>query len=68
MHHYRRRMINFDMTYDIVVPWEMFFISQKWFISEVKTIEADIIRTIDWKYDKNFYMKMKLKKKKILKI
>ncbi len=54
MNHYRRRMINFDMTYDMVIPWEMFFISQKWFISEVKTIEADIIRTIDWKYGDNF--------------
>jgi len=54
MHHYRRRMINFNMTYDIVTNWEMFFISQKWFTSEIKTIEKDIIRTIDWKYSNNF--------------
>ena len=55
MYHYRRRMINFDMTYTIVVPWEMYFVSQKWFISEIKTIESDIIRTIDWKYPNKFF-------------
>jgi len=56
LNHYRKRMINFDMTYDIVTPWEMFFINQNWFISEVKTIESDIIRTIDWKYWNNFLL------------
>jgi hypothetical protein len=55
MAHYRRKMINFDLTYNIVTPNEIFFLRENGFSSEMKAIEKDIIRTIDGKYPSGFF-------------
>ncbi len=43
---YRKRMIDLEMDYNIIVPWKIFFVNQSWVLSSVQSIEWNKIKTV----------------------
>lgn len=43
---YRKRMMDLEMDYNVLVQWKIFFVNQSWLLSEVQTIEGDKIKTV----------------------
>ncbi len=43
---YRKRMMDLEMDYNIVVPGKMYFVNQSWVLSSIQTIESDKIKTV----------------------
>lgn len=46
LRHYRKRMMDLEMDYNIVVPGKIFFVNQSWLLSTVQTIDSDKIKTV----------------------
>lgn len=43
---YRKRMMDLEMDYNIIVPGKVFFVNQSGILSSVQTIESDKIKTV----------------------
>jgi hypothetical protein len=43
---YRKRMMDLEMDYNIIVPGKVFFVNQSWILSSIQTIESDKIKTV----------------------
>lgn len=43
---YRKRMMDLEMDYNIVVPGKIFFVNQSWVLSSVQSIESSKIKTV----------------------
>ncbi len=43
---YRKRMIDLEMDYNVIIPGKIYFVNQSWVLSSVQTIEWDKIKTI----------------------
>lgn len=43
---YRKRMMDLEMDFNVVVQGKIFFINQRWLLSDTQTIESDKIKTI----------------------
>jgi hypothetical protein len=46
LRHFRRRMMDLEMDYNIIVPGKIFFVNQSGVLSAVQTIESDKIKTV----------------------
>ena len=44
--HYRKRMTDLEMDYNVFVPWKIFFINQSWLLSVTQTIEWEKIKSV----------------------
>lgn len=44
--HYRKRMTDLEMDYNIFIPWKIFFINQSWLLSVTQTIEWEKIKSV----------------------
>jgi hypothetical protein len=43
---YRKRMMDLEMDYNIVVPGKIFFVNQSGVLSSVQSLESDKIKTV----------------------
>ncbi len=43
---FRKRMMDLEMDYNVVVPWKVYFVNQSWVLSSIQTIESDKIKTV----------------------
>ncbi len=43
---YRKKMIDLEMDYNIVIPWKIFFINQTGVLSDTQTLDSDKIKTV----------------------
>lgn len=43
---YRKRMMDLEMDYNIVVPGKIYFVNQSGVLSSIQTIESDKIKTV----------------------
>jgi hypothetical protein len=43
---YRKRMMDLEMDYNIVIPGKIYFVNQSGVLSAIQTIESDKIKTI----------------------
>ena len=43
---YRKKILDLEMDYNIVVKWKIYFANQTWFLSQVQIIESDKIKSI----------------------
>lgn len=43
---YRKRMIDLEMDYNVIVPGKIFFVNQSWVLSSVQSIEWSKIKTV----------------------
>lgn len=43
---YRKRMMDLEMDYNIVVPGKIYFVNQSGVLSTIQTIESDKIKTV----------------------
>lgn len=43
---YRKRMMDLEMDFNVVVQGKIFFVNQKWVLSDTQTLESDKIKTI----------------------
>ncbi len=43
---YRKRMMDLEMDYNLLVPGKIFFVNQSWLLSVIQTIEWDKIKTV----------------------
>lgn len=43
---YRKRMMDLEMDYNIVVPGKIYFVNQSGVLSAIQTIESDKIKTV----------------------
>lgn len=47
---YRKKMIDLEMDYNIVIPGKIMFVNQSGMLSSVSTIESDKVKTVSAKY------------------
>ncbi len=47
---YRKRMMDLEMDYNIIIPWRIIFVNQSWLLSSSFSIEWDKIKTISASY------------------
>lgn len=47
---YRKKMIDMEMDYNIVIPGKIMFVNQSGMLSSVNTIESDKVKTVSAKY------------------
>lgn len=43
---YRKRMMDLEMDYNVIVPGKIFFVNQSWVLSSIQTIESSKIKTV----------------------
>ena len=43
---YRKRMIDLEMDYNVIIPGKIFFVNQSWVLSSIQSIEGDKIKTV----------------------
>lgn len=43
---YRKKMIDAEMDFNVIVHWKIFLVNQSWVLSNTQTIESDKIKTI----------------------
>lgn len=43
---YRKRMMDLEMDYNVIVPWKIYFVNQSGVLSSIQTIESDKIKTV----------------------
>lgn len=43
---YRKRMMDLEMDYNVVVPGKIYFVNQSWVLSSIQTIESSKIKTV----------------------
>jgi len=43
---FRKRMMDLEMDYNVVVPWKIYFVNQSGVLSSIQTIESDKIKTV----------------------
>ena len=46
LRHFRKRMMDLEMDYNVIVPGKIFFVNQSGVLSTVQTIESDKIKTV----------------------
>lgn len=46
MHYYRKRMIDLEMDFNVIVPGEILFVNQSWMTNAVQSLDSDKIKTI----------------------
>lgn len=47
---FRKRMMDLEMDYNIIVPGKVFFVNQSGVLSSIQTIESDKIKTVRSSY------------------
>jgi hypothetical protein len=43
---YRKRMMDLEMDYNVIVPGKIYFVNQSGVLSSIQTIESDKIKTV----------------------
>jgi hypothetical protein len=43
---YRKRMVDLEMDYNVIIPGKIFFVNQSGVLSSIQTIESDKIKTV----------------------
>ena len=46
LRYFRKRMMDLEMDYNVVVPGKMYFVNQSGILSTIQTIESDKIKTV----------------------
>lgn len=48
--HYRKKVIDLEMDYNVVTQWKIYFVNQSGLLSQIQTIESDKIKSIQAVY------------------